>query len=355
MKTEYVTIDERSPDMDALHYAGQIIKEGGLVAFPTETVYGLGADALNEKAAAKIYEAKGRPSDNPLIVHITDMADLSRIVRKVPESALVLSEELWPGPLTMIFEKKEIVPDATTGGLSTVAVRFPSNRIAQLLIMESGGFIAAPSANRSGRPSPTLAEHCREDLDGRVDMIIDGGPVGIGVESTIIDMTAKRPELLRPGFVTMEMLEQLLDGIDRDPSLDRTGMPDELSPAPAPRAPGMKYRHYTPRGEMVLVDGDHEAAKEYISGRINEEKEKGKKTAVICADEDRERFGADIVLSYGRRNDYACLARNLFTLLRTCDEKGADVIFAETVPGNGLGDALMNRMRKTAGYRIVNV
>ena len=186
-------------------------------------------------------------------------------------------------------------------------------------------------------------------------MIIDGGPVGIGVESTIIDMTAERPELLRPGFVTMEMLERLLDKVDRDPSLDRVRMPDDASPVPAPRAPGMKYRHYAPKGEMILVDGEHEAAAEYIGGRIRGEMEKGKQTAVICAEEDRERYAADIVLAYGKRSDYDSLARKLFRLLRTCDEEGADVIFAETVPGSGIGDALMNRLRKAAGYRIVNV
>ena len=354
MKTEYVTISEDAPESEAMQRAGRIIRRGGLVAFPTETVYGLGADALNEEAAAKIYAAKGRPSDNPLIVHIADMDDLYRIAADVPETALRLADAFWPGPLTMIFNKKEIVPDTTTGGLSTVAVRFPSNRIAAALIRESGGFIAAPSANRSGRPSPTTAEHCRQDLDGRVDMIIDGGQVGIGLESTIIDVSRERPELLRPGFVTTRMLEDVVSRIDRDPSLDRTSVPDPAENTPGPRAPGMKYRHYAPKGEMILVDGSVANRERYIRESLAAAGREGKRTAVICPDEDAERFEADMVFTCGKRGDSLSAARMLFSLLRACDDRGADVIFAEAVSLDGIGDAVMNRMRKAAGYRIIN-
>ena len=219
MTTEYVVMNEEAPDLSAIRRAGRIIKEGGLVAFPTETVYGLGGDALNPESSRKIYEAKGRPSDNPLIVHICRLEDIEPIVREIPPEAKKLAEAFWPGPLTMIFEKSGLVPKETTGGLDTVAVRFPSNKIAQALIDAAGGYIAAPSANRSGRPSPTLAKYCLEDLDGRVEMIIDGGQVGIGLESTIIDLTEDEPVILRPGFINKKMLQEVLGRVEVDSTL----------------------------------------------------------------------------------------------------------------------------------------
>ena len=231
-----------------VHNAARLIKEGGLVAFPTETVYGLGADALNPQAARRIYQAKGRPSDNPLIVHIADPAKLTQIAERIPQRAMALGERFWPGPLTMIFPKKDCVPLATTGGLETVAVRMPDHPVALALIAASTGFIAAPSANASGRPSPTLAEHVYLDLNGRIPMILDGGPVGIGLESTIIDFSEEVPIILRPGFVTKEMAEAVIGEVRLDPGR-------KIGEAIAPKAPGMKYRHYAPKAELILVRG----------------------------------------------------------------------------------------------------
>ena len=252
MKTEYIVLNTEAPDEEVIRRAGRIIREGGLVAFPTETVYGLGGDALNPESSRKIYAAKGRPSDNPLIVHVCRWKDVAPIVRSVPGEAEELARAFWPGPLTMILNKNDSVPPETTGGLDTVAIRFPDNRIAQALIDASGGYIAAPSANRSGRPSPTLARYCLEDLDGRVEMILDGGQVGIGIESTIVDLTEKRPVILRPGYITREMLEAVLGEVEVDSALID---PDS---GVAPKAPGMKYRHYAPRGELVIFEGERD-------------------------------------------------------------------------------------------------
>ena len=225
--------------------AGKIIKEGGLVAFPTETVYGLGADALNPTASRKIYAAKGRPSDNPLIIHIADIKDLENIALHIPVNARQLAEKFWPGPLTMIFEKQEIVPKETTGGLDTVAVRMPAHPVALGLIRAAGGYIAAPSANTSGKPSPTLAEHVAQDLNGRIPMILDGGAVQIGIESTIVDFSGEIPMILRPGYITLDMIQKVIGEIQMDPGL---GMEDPSAP---PKAPGMKYKHYAPKAELI--------------------------------------------------------------------------------------------------------
>ena len=360
MKTEYVKIEKKAPDMytiRAIRRAGEIIKAGGLVAFPTETVYGLGGNALDEKASSKIYEAKGRPSDNPLIVHICDLADLYKIADGVTDKAMAAAKKFWPGPLTMIFRKKEIVPYSTTGGLDTVAVRFPSNPVAEAFIRESGGFIAAPSANLSGRPSPVTAEQVRQDLDGRIDMVLDGGQVGIGLESTIIDMTGEIPELLRPGYITSDMLMEVFPEVARDPSLDRKSLMNDAD-TPAPRAPGMKYRHYAPKGELILVEGIAENVAAYITDGIREAKEEGRKCAVICSDESAQMYfedcGADVLFRSGSRDDREQMAASLFSILRACDDNGADIIYAETVSDDGIGDAIMNRLRKAAGYRIAD-
>ncbi len=257
MKTIIKKIDKNQIDTEIIAQAGEILENGGLVAFPTETVYGLGANALNEEAAKKTYEAKGRPSDNPLIVHIADIQALDEIVEKIPEKAKMVAEKFWPGPLTLIFEKSAVVPFGTTGGLDTVAVRMPEDEIARALIRSGGGYISAPSANTSGRPSPTSAEHVAEDLDGKIDMIIDGGNVEIGVESTILDMTVEPPMILRPGAVTKEMLEEVIGEV----AVDRTTLSEKSSAAP--KAPGMKYRHYAPKAQLVIINGapKEEAAK----------------------------------------------------------------------------------------------
>ena len=275
LQTELVKIDREQMSHHIMKRAGEILQNGGLVAFPTETVYGLGADALNEEAAQKIYAAKGRPSDNPLIVHIADMEALGRIAESIPKEAKTLAEAFWPGPLTMIFRKKECVPSGTTGGLSTVAVRMPSDEIARELIRQGGGYIAAPSANVSGRPSPTTAQHVYEDMKGRIPMILDGGPVRIGLESTIVDLTEEHPVILRPGYITLSMIRS----ITGEAEVDRGLIADNSTVRP--KAPGMKYRHYAPRAELWIVEGPMERVVSYI----NEKCSAFPGTGIICTEE----------------------------------------------------------------------
>lgn len=331
----------------ALRRAGSIIRSGGLVAFPTETVYGLGGDALNRESSRKIYEAKGRPSDNPLIVHICRLEDIGKIARRVPEEAVRIAEAFWPGPLTMILHKTGLVPPETTGGLDTVAVRFPSDKTARKLIEYSGGYIAAPSANRSGRPSPTLAKYVSQDMDGRIDMIIDGGQVGIGLESTILDLTVSPPQILRPGYVTGEMLSRVLKEIDTDVTILKSDS------GQAPRAPGMKYRHYAPKGELTIVEGDLDTVVEYINGRTAEEREKGERIGILCTSESFPRYCGDVVRCVGSRRDEESVARHLFAALREFDDEGVTKIYAESFEAAGLGQAIMNRLLKAAGHRVV--
>jgi len=348
MITEYIVLNEEAPDEEVIRRAGRIIRTGGLVAFPTETVYGLGGDALNPDSSRKIYAAKGRPSDNPLIVHICKWEDIMPIVSEIPPEAVKLAKRFWPGPLTMIFHKSSIVPKETTGGLDTVAVRFPSNKIAQALIAASGGYIAAPSANRSGRPSPTLARYCLEDLDGRVEMILDGGQVGIGLESTIIDLTQDEPAILRPGFITRNMLEEVLGEVEVDTALIA---PDS---GIAPRAPGMKYRHYAPKGELVILEGERGKVVTGINRAAADRREQGKKTGVICTDETRSLYEADSVKSTGTRGDDESVARELFRILREFDDEGVEYIYSESFDEGDLGQAIMNRLMKAAGHRVIN-
>ena len=347
MTTEYVVLNEEAPDRAVIERAGKILREGGLVAFPTETVYGLGGDALNPASSRKIYEAKGRPSDNPLIVHVCRLEDIGPIVSEMPPEAEKLAAAFWPGPLTMIFRKNDRVPRETTGGLDTVAIRFPSNRIAQALIEAAGGYIAAPSANRSGRPSPTLAKYCLEDLDGRVEMIIDGGQVGIGLESTIIDLTEGIPTILRPGYVNRKMLEKVIGNVDVDRTLIA---PDS---GIAPKAPGMKYRHYAPRGELVIIEGERGTVVEEINKAADYYRAKGIRTGVICTDETRDLYRADCVKSAGPRDDESSVARELFRILREFDDEEVGRIYSESFGGGDLGQAIMNRLMKAAGHRTV--
>ncbi len=349
MNTKIIQIDENNIDNDAIKEAGEILKKGGLVAFPTETVYGLGGDALNAASSAKIYEAKGRPSDNPLIVHISHVESLSRIVKKVPKEAYMLADKYWPGPLTMIFNKSEEVPMETTGGLETVAVRMPSHKIARALIDAAGGYIAAPSANRSGKPSPTVARYVIEDLEGRVEMIIDGGEVNIGLESTIIDLTGVRPMILRPGFVTEKMLESVIGEVETD----RTVLDDHSGQAP--KAPGMKYRHYAPKGELTVVEGEADAVVDYINERLTRLHEMGIKAGVVATDETAVKYLEGDIKSAGKREDEEAIARHLFKILREFDDDKVQVIFAEAFPAEGMGQAIMNRLLKAAGYRTIQV
>lgn len=347
MDTKIVKIEEDNIDQEMIEEAGQIIRSGGLVAFPTETVYGLGGDGLNEASSGKIYAAKGRPSDNPLIVHIAGMEALPKIARKIPVAAQKLAERFWPGPLTMIFEKTDCVPYATTGGLNTVAVRMPSNKIARALIEASGGYIAAPSANLSGKPSPTEARYVIEDMNGRIDMIIDGGAADIGLESTIIDLTGERPIILRPGYITEEMLEDTLGSVE----MDKTVI-DGNSNQP-PKAPGMKYRHYAPKGSLTIVEGYSLAVTEYINTQLEACAEKGIKTGVIATDETKEKYLGDCVKSVGKRSDEEAIAKHLFRILREFDDENVQVIYAESFDSRGMGCAIMNRLLKAAGHQVI--
>lgn len=349
MKTEIVKIDEEQIDQEAIARAGEILKRGGLVAFPTETVYGLGGDALNENSSRLIYAAKGRPSDNPLIVHITNMEALKKIVTEIPPAARKLAERYWPGPLTMIFHKSSAVPLATTGGLDTVAVRMPSHKTARAMIDAAGGYIAAPSANRSGRPSPTVARYVIEDLDGLVDMIIDGGEVNIGLESTIIDLTGEVPTILRPGYVTQDMLTETLGLVD----VDRTIL--DANSRQAPKAPGMKYRHYAPKGNLSIVEGEPERVVSYINERISALQKEGRKTGVIATDETVTRYHGDDIKSVGSRRDEEVIARHLFRILREFDDDNVEVMFTESFETAGIGQAIMNRLLKAAGHQVIQV
>lgn len=358
MKTRMVSIDRAAVKDGDLAEPAAILGRGGLVAFPTETVYGLGANALDEQAAAKIYAAKGRPSDNPLIAHIANKADLGQLVKEIPEAGQKLMDAYWPGPLTMIFRKSSLVPYATTGGLDTVAVRMPGDAIARRLIELAGVPIAAPSANTSGRPSPTAAAHVFQDMDGRIDMIVDGGPVGIGLESTIVDVTGERPTLLRPGAVTVEMLRETVGPVEIDPVL--TG---PLREDVKPKAPGMKYRHYAPKADLTLVE-DQEwkdgavSAKviETIKGLALESAKRGRRAGIICTDETRQQYPQEFVIrSLGQRARQETIARSLFGVLREFDSLDVDDIYSESFPGDDLGGAIINRLTKAAGYHIMKV
>lgn len=349
MKTKIVKIDKKQMNTSIINAAGEILKEGGLVAFPTETVYGLGANALDEEAAKKTYAAKGRPSDNPLIVHIARMEDLPAVAKQVPEQAKQIADAFWPGPLTMIFEKSDIVPYGTTGGLDTVAVRMPSDVIAQALILAGGGYVSGPSANTSGRPSPTTAQHVLEDLDGRIEMILDGGPVEIGVESTILDMTVTPPMILRPGAITKEMLEALIGEVD----VDRTLLSADSKQRP--KAPGMKYRHYAPKAELSIIEGNTKEVIDYINACANEKIKQGYKVGIIGTKESISKYSVGDVKSIGTREDEMTIASHLYGILREFDSDGADYIYSESFATDGIGSAVMNRLLKAAGHHVIKL
>lgn len=350
MDTIIEKIDPGNIDADMMDRAGKLIAEGELVAFPTETVYGLGGDALDPDASRKIYAAKGRPSDNPLIVHIAEFDDMKRVAREVPEQARKLADAFWPGPLTMIVWKSDAVPEATTGGMQTVAVRMPNHPVALELIRRSGCLIAAPSANTSGRPSPTEAQHVAEDLSGKIAMILDGGPVGIGIESTIIDLTEEKPMILRPGYITPEMLSEVLqEEVVIDPGIIAA---DDTR---KPKAPGMKYKHYAPKAEMIIVDGAQDAVIAKINELTAAKRAEGKKVAVIATDETKERYDAQVILSMGRRSDEDAIAQHLYKILRECDELEVGEIYSECFQTPRIGQAIMNRLLKAAGHTVIHV
>lgn len=339
---------EGTIEKEAMKQAGQIIRDGGLVAFPTETVYGLGGDALSPDSSRKIYAAKGRPSDNPLIVHICRVEDMEKVARHVPQQAYLLAEHFWPGPLTLILPKAEIVPKETTGGLDTVAIRLPDHEVALGFIREAGGFVAAPSANVSGRPSPTLAKYVYEDMNGKIDMLLDGGQVGIGVESTIIDLTEEIPVILRPGYVTQEMLQEVLGEVCLDPTML------DVNASQAPKAPGMKYKHYAPQGELTIVSGKPQEVEVKIKKLLEADKEKGLKTGVIVSGDEAELYEADSIKITGEREDMAAVARNLFRILREFDDEKVERMYVQAFSQDGIGQAVMNRMLKAAGHKIID-
>lgn len=349
METKVITIDHKAMDEGVLQEAGRIIREGGLVAFPTETVYGLGGDALNKESSRKIYEAKGRPSDNPLIVHICKMEDLKVIVEEIPEDVKRLAEAFWPGPLTVIMKKSELVPRETTGGLDTVAVRMPSHPVALKFIECAGGYVAAPSANVSGRPSPTKAKYVIEDMTGRIDMILDGDGIDIGLESTIVDMTGEKPEILRPGYITKDMLEKVLGEV----SVDKTIL--DIHCKDAPKAPGMRYRHYAPKGQLTIVEGKAEITVEKINELTFKAHARGEKVGIIGTEETKHRYQGDSIKSVGKRSDEDSIARTLYTILREFDDEGVTVIYSESFSECAMGQAIMNRLLKAAGHQIIYV
>lgn len=356
MQTKLIRIDSEHIEKEKMQEAAVLIRQGELVAFPTETVYGLGADALRPEASAKIYEAKGRPSDNPLIVHICRFEQLEYIAKEVPEQARKLANAFWPGPLTMVVWKNEKVPYTTTGGMDTVAVRMPNHPVALSLISESGCLIAAPSANTSGKPSPTEAAHVADDMSGRIPMILDGGAVGIGIESTIVDLTEEIPMILRPGYITKQMLEDVLgEEVQIDPGILATDTTDPSQAGQKPKAPGMRYKHYAPKADLVLVEGDTDKVVAEINNLVKSVQIDGKRVGVIATDETMDRYNADVVFSIGARDDEDAIAQHLYKILREFDEQDVDAIYSESFATPRIGQAIMNRLLKAAGYQVLYV
>jgi L-threonylcarbamoyladenylate synthase len=346
IKTKIVKMDSENIDYNVIKEAAEIINNGGIVVFPTETVYGIGADALNDEAVDKIFKAKGRPQDNPLIVHIAEFNELYDLTEIVPTSAKILADKFWPGPLTMILYKNHILSDKITAGLNTAAIRLPVNKIALALIKESKKPIAAPSANLSGKPSPTEASHVIEDLMGKVDMIIDGGSTDIGLESTVVDMTSEIPMILRPGGVTREDIMTVLGDCEYDPAIIKGS--EKL----IPKSPGQKYRHYSPKAKVILYKGEIEN----ITQKINEDYEKfqteGYKVGIMSTVQTQEHYLGKLTILCGDRTKYLTISSNLFKILRDFDHMGVDIILAEAFDEKGLGKAIMNRLGKASSQTI---
>ncbi|MBR5578730.1 MAG: threonylcarbamoyl-AMP synthase [Lachnospiraceae bacterium] len=349
METKIVNLEKKNKNISLLKEAGEIIKRGGLVAFPTETVYGLGGDGLNPESSKKIYAAKGRPSDNPLIIHISKTEDLEKIVTEVPNNAKLLADKFWPGPLTMVLNKNESVPYETTGGLETVAVRMPSHEMAREFIEYAGGFVAAPSANRSGRPSPTRGKYVVEDMEGRIDMILIDDSIEIGLESTIVDLTGEIPCILRPGIITKEMLEEVVGRVETDRAILN---PESKEP---PKAPGMKYRHYAPKGELQIIEGEEEKVIAAINRLVMEEEKKGKKVGIIATSQSLACYRQGVIKNAGDRQKEMEITRALYRILREFDEEEVEVIYSEAFTKGEFSQAIMNRLLKAAGYHIIKV
>lgn len=349
MNTITIKIDKKNIRKEDLGLASNIIKSGGVVAFPTETVYGLGADGLNSRAVKKIFKAKGRPADNPLILHVSNREQLLPLVEEVSDQANACIDKFWPGALTILFKRSKLVPDIVTAGLDSVAIRMPDNEIALKLIEVSETPIAAPSANISGKPSPTSFNHVKEDMYGKIEMIIDGGNTGIGLESTVLDLSGESPMILRPGGITIEELREVLPDVLIDPALL-----DEDSER-KPKSPGQKYRHYAPKSEMVLFNGETKRVVDEINKRKDKYVKEGKRVGIMCTDETRKLYKNAIVISLGSKYEEVTIAQNLFFTIRKFDELNVDIILAESVEMSNLGSAIMNRLKKAASGKIIEV
>jgi L-threonylcarbamoyladenylate synthase len=347
--TLWIKVDPEKPQIEAIRIAANVIRRGGLVAFPTETVYGLGADALDSKAVSSIFKAKERPADNPVIVHIASKKDMRRLARVVPRRAEKLADRFWPGPLTLILKRSDMIPDVTVAGLDTVGIRMPSNKIALALIRKSRVPIAAPSANRAGRPSPTTAQHVIDDLAGRIDVVLDGGPTRVGIESTVIDMTTPVPEILRPGGTPFEELKTALGKAVLHPA----AFSEKRVTSLRARAPGMKHRHYAPEAEMILVEGDPDKIVRRVKELAAISMADGRKVGILATDESISNYDGDVLRSLGSRGNMTEMARNLFRLLREFDQEKVDVVIAEGISPKGLGLAVMNRLRRAASFNIL--
>lgn len=343
-RTKVIIVDkdvDKQENYPQLDEAALWIKQDEVVAFPTETVYGLGANAFSECAVKRIFEAKGRPSDNPLIVHISNKTQLESLVPAIPTVAVKLMNEFWPGPLTLVLQKGNDVVSGVTAGLSTVAVRMPDHPIALTLIEKAGVPVAAPSANTSGKPSPTEAKHVVEDLHGRIVGIVDGGKTGVGVESTVLDITVTPPMVLRPGGVTKEEIEKIIGKVQIDPAIENDGQ--------APKSPGLKYKHYAPDAKVVLVSG----SKSFIQTLIDHQIKQGKRVGVLTTDESLNDYTATVAISSGKRQNLSTVARNLYRVLREFNEYQLDIIYSEVFPNEGVGEAVMNRLKKAASGSLI--
>lgn len=347
-QTKLVEITDIEKQKAILEEAGRIIRDGGLVVFPTETVYGIGANGLDADACRSIYVAKGRPSDNPLILTVPDEEGARQAAAVIPPTAQKLMDRFWPGPLTIVLPRKPIVPDAATGGLDTVALRCPDHDICRAFLRCAGVPVAGPSANLSTRPSPTTAEEVMHDMDGRVDMVIDGGPCHIGVESTIVECNGDDGvTILRPGGVTIEMLQEVVPHVRLDTTL--------VTGKGVPKAPGMKYRHYAPKGNLTIVEGPQEKVTACINEKLSEGHKQGLKTGVIATDETIEQYQADVKRSLGSRKNEEAIAHHLFEVLRQMDDEEVQLIFTESFAETGLGQATMNRLLKAAGHQVISL
>jgi L-threonylcarbamoyladenylate synthase len=345
MKTKVWKVDKYVDNLEnnpQIVDAAKLLEDNEVVALPTETVYGLGGNAKNDRAVAKIFAAKGRPGDNPLIIHIADREQIYSFVEEIPEKAVLLMDAFWPGPLTIIFKMKQgILSEKATAGLATVAVRMPDHPVALALLKKCGLPIAAPSANSSGKPSPTTAAHVIEDLEGKIAGVLDGGPTGVGVESTVVDCTEPIPVILRPGGITKEQLDVVVGEVKVDPALTD----GELKP----KSPGMKYRHYAPNAPLYMVDG----SKEFLQKLVNEKQSEGLQVGILATEESNHQYNADVILACGKRAELETVASSLYEVLRKFNQKKVDIIYSEIFPTSGVGHAIMNRLQKAAGNKII--